>query len=221
MQTHEKCVSELLKVCSNLQNFASTTKEIVLQQKKLTADLLSALSARNEGSTSTHCESKMASYISSRKELIKRAKGLTLFLKQLLNNDSFGTSSLFHKEDNRISSAMKALRCVSVINASMFDFLVLFLPSPMPKPTFGSLVSMVIHKTSGKSIRHTKSTNELTQVDIALQSLRLGVHGDKVQSVQRRLDNLMNMIQGIEIGLDNAYIQLKDTKSCLMNIVSF
>ena len=163
----------------------------------------------------------MASYISSRKELIKRAKGLTLFLMQLLNNDSFGTSSLFHKEDNRISSAMKALRCVSVINASVFDFLVLFLPSPMPKPTFGSLVSMVIHKTSGKSIRHTKSTNELTQVDIALQSLRSGVHGDKVQSVQRRLDNLMNMIQGIEIGLDNAYIQLKDTKSCLMNIVSF
>ena len=105
MRTHEKCVGQLLKVCSNLQNFASTTKEIVLQQKKLTGDLLSALSARNEGSTSTHYERKMASYISSRKDVIKRAKGLTLPLKQLLNDGSFGSPSLFH-EDHWISPAI-------------------------------------------------------------------------------------------------------------------
>ena len=223
MRQHEKCVSELLKVCSNLLNFGGMTKEIVLRHKKLTADLLSELSTYNAGSTSTstHYESKMASYISSRKEVIKRARGLTQSLNQLVNDDSFGSSSLFQQHNHQLSAVIKALTCVSIINASVYESLLLFLLSPVSKPTLGFLVSKLIHKSSAKSIRCTKSGNELTDVDIALQSLRSGFNGDKVQSVLQRLDDLRSMIQGIEIGLDNAYIQLKETKSCLMNIVSF
>ncbi|KAJ8425558.1 hypothetical protein Cgig2_027534 [Carnegiea gigantea] len=201
MRKHKKCVSELLKVCSNLLNFGSTTKEIVLQQKMLTADLLSELSTRNAGSTSTstNYESKMASYISSRKEVIKRAKGLTQSLNQQVNLDSFGSSSLFQKDNHQLSAVIKALTCVNIINASVYESLLLFLSSPVSKPTFGFLVSKLIQKSTSKSIRHTKSGNELTDADIALQSLRSGFNGDKVQSVQQRLDDLIIMIQGIEI----------------------
>lgn len=223
MRKHEKCVTELLTVCSNLLNFGSTTKEIVLQQKMLTAELLSELSTGNAGSTSTstNCESKMASYISSRKEVIKRAKGLTQSLNQLVNIDSLGSSSLFQKDNHQLCAVIKALTCISIINASVYESLLLFPSRPLSKPTLGFLVSKLIHKSSRKSIRHTKSGNELKDVDIGLQSLRPGFNGDKVQSMQQKLEDLMSMIQGIEIGLDNAYIQLKETKSCLMNVVSF
>ncbi|KAJ8425554.1 LOW QUALITY PROTEIN: hypothetical protein Cgig2_027530 [Carnegiea gigantea] len=220
MRQHAKCVSELLKVCSNLLNFGSMTKEIVLQHKKLTADLLSEVSTHNASSTSTSTryESKMASYISSGKQVIKRARGLTQSLNQLVKDDSFGSSSLFQEDNHQLSAVIKALTCVSIINASVYESLLLFLLSPVSKPTLGFLVSKLIHKSSAKSIRCTKSGNELTDVDIALQSLRSGCNRGQVQSVLQRLDDLRSMMQGIEISLDNAYIQLKETKSCLMNI---
>ena len=52
----------------------------------------------NEGSNPTDCEGKMASYVSSRKDVIKRDKRFIQSLKQLVDDDGFGSSSLFQKD---------------------------------------------------------------------------------------------------------------------------
>jgi len=218
LRQHERCVGELVKTCSSLVRVCTSAMEIVLQHREMAKEV--QLSISNNGRERLNMESIVARYTSSRKELIKKATGVILSLKNLDDRN-------FASDDNQQSTVTKALRCVSIINISVYESALVFLSMPVLSPKW-SLLSKVMNKANGKrgGQAKSKSGNELHDVDVALQtflSSRKAVDDDhgKFCAVLENLNAFVGVMEGIESGLESVYKQITKTKSFLMNILSF
>ncbi|XP_021756085.1 uncharacterized protein LOC110721245 [Chenopodium quinoa] len=208
LRQHDKHVGELLKGCSSLLNVCSLINEIVLQQGVVTKKLKNTLTHREE---SLKIGSDVANYTFLRKEVMRKARDILPSL-NLLNSEVLG------EEDCQISTVIKSLRCVSIINLSVFQSLLVFLSMPVSKPK-RSLVSKIMNKGRGKC----ESGNEINDVDMVLHELVSGksVNDEKLCFSVKKLKALADVMEGIESGLENICKQLSQTKVSLMNIASF
>lgn len=198
LHQREKCVGELLKECSRLLNVCSASREMALQQKEMAERLALSLSQRKENSSSL--ESHIAGYDSPRKEVIRRAKGVILSLKHF--SDATFTFDSSKAEEYHLSTVIKSLRCVSIINVSVYESLLFFMSIPVAKPK-RSLVLKLINKGRRKCDDQSKINNELNHVDIAIHTLFSKDTIDDMKShvVQKRLKDLLGVMEGIENGL--------------------
>ncbi|KMT06889.1 hypothetical protein BVRB_6g152270 [Beta vulgaris subsp. vulgaris] len=206
LRQHEKHVGELLKGCSSLLNVCSSIKEIVLQQGAITKELESTLSNTKDGCTN------IANYNSLRKEVIRKAKDVMSSLNQL-------NVSIIEGEDCHLSTMIKSLRCVSIINLSVYESLLSFLSMPVSKPK-RSLVSKLMNKgRRGKC----ESGIEINDVDMVLHELLSGktTNEEKLCFTVGKLRTLVGVMEGMDNGLENMCKQLSETKVFLMNILSF
>ncbi|KMT06891.1 hypothetical protein BVRB_6g152290 [Beta vulgaris subsp. vulgaris] len=205
LRQHEKHVGELLKGCSSLLDVCSSIKKLVVQQLVITKELESNLSNREVGNNN------IASYISSRKEVIRKSKDVFLSLNQL-------NAQVLAGENSHLSTVIKSLKCVSIINLSVYESLMFFLSIPVSKPR-RSLVSRLMNKGRGKC----ESGNELNDVDLVLHELMSGktINDEKLNFAVGKLNALVGVMESVEKGLENMYKQMSETKVFLMNIVSF
>ncbi|XP_021731238.1 uncharacterized protein LOC110698137 [Chenopodium quinoa] len=207
LRQHDKHVGELLKGCSSLLNVCSSIKKIVLQQGVVTKKLENSLTQRE----SLKIGSDVATYTCLRKEVIRKARDILPSL-NLLNSEVLG------EEDCQLSTVIKSLRCVSIINLSVFQSLLVFLSIPVSKPK-RSLVSKIMNKRRGKC----DSGNEINDVDMVLHELvsEKSVNDEKLCFSVKKLKALADVMEGIECGLENICKQLSETKVSLINIASF
>lgn len=208
LRHHEKHVGELLKGCSSLLNVCSSINEVVLHQVAITKRLVSSLSKREE---SLKTGSNIALYNSARKEVIKRAKDVVKSLNQL-------NAEVLGEEDCHRSTVIKSLRCVSIINLSVFESLLLFLSMPVSKPK-RTLVSKLMNKGKWKC----DSGNEINDVDNVLHELvsEKAVIDEKLCFALAKSKALVAVMDGIKNDLESMRTQLSETKVSLMNIASF
>ncbi|XP_021861392.2 uncharacterized protein [Spinacia oleracea] len=208
LQQYEKHVCELLKGCSSLLNICNSIKEAVLHQREATNNLESSLSEKEE---SSKIGSNVASYTCSRKEGIRKIRDILSSLNQL-------NAQVLEEEDCHLSTVIKSLRCVSIINLSVFESLLCFLSMPVAKPK-RSLVSKLMNKGTGKC----NTGNEMNDLDIVLHQLVSGklVTEEKLLFTLKKSKALVDVMQGIEIKLENICKHLSETKVCLIKVVSF
>jgi len=218
LRQHERCVGELVKTCSSLVRACASAMEIVLQHRDMAREVQLFISYN--GRESSSIENIVARYTSLRKELIKKAKGVILSLKKLDDEN-------FASDDYQLSTVIKALRCVNIINISVYESVLVFLSIPVLSPK-GSLVSKLMNKATGKrgDQAKSKSGNELHDIDIALHTLlssRKAVDDDhnKFCAVLENLKAFEGFMEGIENGLESVCKQMIVTKSFLVNILSF
>ncbi|GAB4848401.1 hypothetical protein Ancab_003098 [Ancistrocladus abbreviatus] len=220
-QQHEKFVEELLETSLRLLDICTATREIVLQLKEAVRDLRSALRRRMYDLS---IESSIANYISSRKRIIRSAKGLVSSLKQVEEN--FGSSRVLEDDHHHLSMVIKALRCVSIINISTYESLLFFLSMPVQcklKCSKWSLVSKLMQRRVIESREQAENNNELDNVDLALSAVCCSEapKARNLQLVDKRLEALETGVEGIENGLDSMFRQLIKTRASLLNIISF
>uniref|UniRef100_A0A803MAR1 Uncharacterized protein n=2 Tax=Chenopodium quinoa TaxID=63459 RepID=A0A803MAR1_CHEQI len=156
LHQHEKHVAQLFKGCSSLLSVCSLIKEVVFQQVEISKSLESSLT---ESEDITKMQSNIANYNSFRKDVIRKAKDVLKSLNQL-------NAELLGEEDCHQSTVIKSLRCVSIINLSVFQSLLLFLSIPVSRPK-KSLVSKLMNKGKWKY----ESENEMNDVDNVLHQL--------------------------------------------------
>ncbi|KMT06892.1 hypothetical protein BVRB_6g152300 [Beta vulgaris subsp. vulgaris] len=206
LRQHEKHVGELLKKCSSLLNVCNSIKEVLLQQGAITKEVESALSHRKGES-----QNNIVNYNSSRKEVIRKSKDVLSSLNQL-------NAQVLGEDDCHSSTVIKSLRCVSIINLSVYESLLSFLSMPVSKPK-RSLVSKLMNKGKGKCERG----NEIYDVDMVLHEMISGktVDDAKLCFTVGKLKVLMGVMEGMENGLESMYKELSETKVFLMNILSF
>ncbi|KAK9265521.1 hypothetical protein L1049_001766 [Liquidambar formosana] len=185
---HEDWVDELLDGSVRLLDICNITRDNMLQIKEHVLNLQSAL-RRRKGDMST--EGNIANYVCFRKKIKKDARKLIAALKQM--DQKFGASPLLDT-DYHLSSLIRVLREVSVINISIFQSLLLFLCVPVlkPKPTRWCLVSKLINKGVVACENKQENVNELESVDFALSALCRYNSGEvadleKMQNVHLRL----------------------------------
>ncbi|XP_021756088.1 uncharacterized protein LOC110721247 [Chenopodium quinoa] len=209
IRQHEKHVAELFKGCSSLVNVCSLIKEVVSQQVKIIKSLESSLS-ENEADISK-MQSNIANYNSLRKEVIRKAKEVLKSLNQL-------NAEVLGEEDCNRSTVIKSLRCVSIINLSVFQSLLLFLSIPVSRPK-KSMVSKLMNKGKWKY----ESENEINDVDNVLHQLFSwkDLNDQKLCYALPKSKVLVGVVQGIQNDLEKMFTQLTNTKVSLMNILSF
>ncbi|KNA21800.1 hypothetical protein SOVF_039430 [Spinacia oleracea] len=205
LHQHQKHVGELLKQCSSLLNVCISIKEIVLQQQEITKTLESSLSQRDVSLKIRN--NNIAIYNSSRKEVIRKAKEVVISLNQL-------NAQVLREEDSSRSTVIKSLRCISIINLSVFESLLFFLSMPVYKR---SLVSKLMNKWK------CDSGYEINHIDSLLLELvsRKQVNEDKLCFALAKSKALVGVMEGIQNGLLNMCTQLSETKVSLINILSF
>lgn len=211
LSQHEKHVGVLLKRCSSLLNICGSIMEVVQLQCAITKLLESSLFESKED---TNIETNIGIYTSTRKEVIKKAKNVVMTLNQLLREEEQ------QEEEYNASTVIKSLRCVSIINLSVFESLLDFESLSVSKPK-RTLVSKLMKKGSYKF----ETGNEINDVDNVLHELVLGglsaASDDKLCIAITKLKALVGVMESIETGLNKMCQQLNETKSFLMNIVSF
>ncbi|GAB4847602.1 hypothetical protein Ancab_026664 [Ancistrocladus abbreviatus] len=218
VRQHEKCVNEVLETTSRLLDISTAAREVLLQLKEAGRDLKSGLSSRMGDSS---IESSISAYVSSRKRIVKSAKGLVLSLKQL--DDVFGSEKVLDDDYHRLTMVIKALRCVSIINISIHESLLLFLTRQCkPKSIKWPLVSKLIQRREIECKGRAEKGNELANADAALRAICCSntAEAKKLQSVDNRLEALEKAVQGIENGLDRISRQLIKTRASLLNTLS-
>ncbi|KAL2939688.1 hypothetical protein RDABS01_033846 [Bienertia sinuspersici] len=208
LRQHEKHVGELLKGCSSLLNVCTSIKEVVSKQGLITKEIESSLSEIEERS---NFGTNIVNYNSSRKEVIREAKDVTISLTQV-NDEVLGN------EEYHASTVIKSLKCVSIINLSVFESLLSFMSMPMSKPK-RSLVSKLMNKKRSKC----ETGNEINDVDVVLHELvsMKEVNDDKLCLSLGKLKELKGVMANIENRLDNICKELSKTKVFIMNILSF
>ncbi|KAL2939687.1 Glutamyl-tRNA(Gln) amidotransferase subunit A [Bienertia sinuspersici] len=208
LRQHEKHVGELLKGCSSLLNVCTSIKEVVSKQGLITKEIESSLSEIEEMS---NFGTNIVNYNSSRKEVIREAKDVIMSLTQV-NDEVLG------KEEYHASTVIKSLKCVSIINLSVFESLLSFMSMPVSKPKH-SLVSKLMNKKRSKC----ETGNEINDVDVVLHELvsMKEVNDEKLCLSLGKLKELMGVMANIENRLDNICKELSKTKVFIMNILSF
>ncbi|XP_021756086.1 uncharacterized protein LOC110721246 [Chenopodium quinoa] len=210
LRQHEKHVAELFKGCSSLLNACSLIKEVVFQQVEITKSLESSFTEKED---ILKIRSNIANYNSLRKEVIGKAKDILMSLNQL-------NAEVLGDEDCHRSTVIKSLRCVSIINLSVFESLILFLSVPMSRQK-KSLVSKLMNK-AGKW--KYESGNEINDVDNVLHQLVSTKDANDQKLLCYSLGKskvLVGVVEGIQNDLEKMCTQLSNTKLSLMNILSF
>ncbi|KAL2939675.1 putative methyl-accepting chemotaxis protein YoaH [Bienertia sinuspersici] len=210
LRQHEKHVGELLKGCSSLLNVCTSIKEVVSKQGLITKEIETSLSDTKERSKFGCNVSK---YNSTRKEVIRDVKDVIMSLNQI-NDEVLGKD-----QDCHLSTVIKSLKCVSIINLSVYESLMCFMSLPMSKSK-RSFFAKLMNKGKGKGV----VGNEISDVDVALHELNSekGATNEKVcVSSLGKLKALVNVLDKFENGLENMHKELSQTKVCLMNILSF
>uniref|UniRef100_A0A803MAR0 Uncharacterized protein n=2 Tax=Chenopodium quinoa TaxID=63459 RepID=A0A803MAR0_CHEQI len=208
LRQHEKHVAELFKGCSSLLNVCSSIKEVVFQQVEITKSLESSLTEKED---ILRIRSNIANYNSLRKEVIGKAKDILMSLNQL-------NAEVLGDEDCHRSTVIKSLRCVSIINLSVFESILLFLSVPVSKPK-KTLVSKLMNKGKWKY----ESGNEINDVDNVLHQLvsTKDANDQKLCYALGKSTVLVGVVEGIQNDLEKMCTQLTNTKLSLMNILSF
>ena len=209
LSQHEKHVGVLLKRCSSLLNICGSIMEIVQLQCAITKLLKSSLSESKED---TNIETNIGIYTSTRKEVIKKAKNVVMTLNQLLGEEQ--------EEECNASTLIKSLRCVSIINLSVFESLLNFESLPVSKPK-RTIVSKLMNKGSACKF---ETGNQINDVDNVLHELVLGgsaASDDMLCIAITKLKGLVGVMESLQTVLNKMSHQLIQTKAFLMNIVSF
>ncbi|GAB2251861.1 hypothetical protein Droror1_Dr00004708 [Drosera rotundifolia] len=217
LHQYERCIHGLLETSLILLDTCSATRELVMQLKEVGRELGSTL-RRRKGDDDSSIEGHLTSYVSSRKRIAKSANALASSLKRVDIN--FGT--LDNADHHRLSMLTKALRCVTIINMSVYESLLFFLSMPVARPSKWSSVSRMLSKRVADCEEQAQKAHELRDVDVAIGALCRGnkVEGEKVQLAAKRLEILEAGMEGIENGLDAMYRQLIRTRASLLNIMS-
>lgn len=219
---HEKCVEELLDGSVRLLDICGITRDTMLQIKEHVRALQSAL-RRRKGDSSI--ESNINNYTCFKKKLKKDVKNLITALKQMENK--WGAISPVLAQDHHLSAVIRVLREVCVMNVSVFQSLLLFLTVPLSKPkaTRWSLVSKLLHKGVIACEEKQENVNEMEVADAALSTLcrnasSEGVDAKKIQSANKKLEDLEIGIEDMENGLECVFRSLIKTRASFLNIIS-
>lgn len=219
---HEKCVEELLDGSVRLLDICGITRDAMLQIKEHVRALQSAL-RRRKGDSSI--ESNINNYTCFKKKLKKDVKKLITALKQMENK--WGAISPVLAQDHHLSAVIRVLREVCVMNVSVFQSLLLFLTVPLSKPkaTRWSLVSKLMHKGVIACEEKQENVNEMEVADAALSTLcrnasSEGVDAKKIQSANKKLEDLEIGIEDMENGLECVFRSLIKTRASFLNIIS-
>ncbi|XP_030923534.1 uncharacterized protein LOC115950480 [Quercus lobata] len=219
---HEKCVEELLDGSVRLLDICGITRDTMLQIKEHVRALQSAL-RRRKGDSSI--ESNINNYTCFKKKLKKDVKNLITALKQMENK--WGAISPVLAQDHHLSAVIRVLREVCVMNVSVFQSLLLFLTVPLSKPkaTRWSLVSKLMHKGVIACEEKQENVNEMEVADAALSTLcrnasSEGVDAKKIQSANKKLEDLEIGIEDMENGLECVFRSLIKTRASFLNIIS-
>lgn len=170
----------------------------------------------------SNSESEISTYFSVRKEVTKTAKSLALQLRQVEESVAYANEV---SEDFEV---IRVLRCVSIINISVFESVLRLLSMPLTSSwkikssyKFGLISKLLVTKRNKSVISEgniPKSGNELSDVDVVLH----GFEGDRFDHdfAKKRLEVLEAALRGIDDGLNKISKQLSRTRASLMNIIS-
>ncbi|GAB4848404.1 hypothetical protein Ancab_003101 [Ancistrocladus abbreviatus] len=194
LHQHEKCVNVLLDTTSTLLDTCTATRDIVLQLKEATNFLRSSLPSKM---TDSSIESSISNYISSRKRIVKSAKGLVLSLKQV--DEMLQPEKVLDNDHHQLTMPCK------------------------PKSNKWSLVSKLMQRREIEWEEQAEKGNELDNVDAALRAFCFSktAEAKKLQSVDITLEALDKGVESIEKGLDSVSRQLIETRASLSSIISF
>ncbi|XVF18119.1 hypothetical protein REPUB_Repub10bG0184600 [Reevesia pubescens] len=223
---NKKWNNELLDCSLKHLDLCGNTRDAILSMKQSAIELQSALRRSKGGELSI--EINISAYICSRKTMKKEIANSLASLKQMDNNRLM--SEFPQLEQNRhISAVVGLLREASLITASIFHTLLLFLsPSFLkPKPSKWSLVSKLVRKgLSLTACEEQHNMNELERVDVAVsnllqQSSKEGFdQEEKLQPAKVKLESLDAIFEGFEDGLECLFRSLIPTRVSLLNILS-
>ncbi|RZC66882.1 hypothetical protein C5167_010565 [Papaver somniferum] len=213
---NEKWVEDVLDGFVRLIDVCGTARDIMTQMKENAGELRSVLRRRAEESCK---EEKVEAYVSCKKKLNKCLNKCVEDLKKL---DKKLVSAPLLVQDNQnthLEMVVKNLREVRASTVSVFQYSVMAFVSEQKNTKWG-LVSKLVQKGPAKS---DDEPDVVECVDIALRSLfrRVSSKADEaknVQLVQKRLEELEDGIEGVEVGLECISRRLIQTRVSLLNI---
>ncbi|XWS42208.1 hypothetical protein CRYUN_Cryun17cG0148400 [Craigia yunnanensis] len=218
---NEKWDNELLDFSLKQLDLCGSTRDAILSMKQSVRELQSALRRSKGGELSI--ESNISAYISSSKIIKKEIANSFTSLKQM---DNIFRNFPQLDQKHHLSAVAELLREASLITASIFHTLLLFLsPSLLkPKPSKWSLLSKLVRKGL-TACEEQQKMDELERVDAAvtnllLQSSREDSEEEKIQSAQLKLESLDAIFEGFEDGLECLFRSLIHTRVSLLNIIS-
>ncbi|EEF40670.1 conserved hypothetical protein [Ricinus communis] len=146
----------------------------------------------------------------------KEANKLIAELKQMDNK--LGALQL-PDQDQHLSALIRVLREVNVKNSSVFQSFLLFLATPVSKPTQSrwSMVSKLMHKRTPACEETQEIVNELQSVDYALNEMS---NVDNIQIARKKLQDLEISIEELENCLERVFRHLIKTRASILNIFS-
>eukprot|EP00257_Ricinus_communis_P017799 XP_015576323.1 uncharacterized protein LOC8268737 [Ricinus communis] len=209
----QKCLNQLIDWSVRLIDACSITRDAMLQFKEQVQALQSAL-RRRKGDLSI--QENIDDYSCFRKKMRKEANKLIAELKQMDNK--LGALQL-PDQDQHLSALIRVLREVNVKNSSVFQSFLLFLATPVSKPTQSrwSMVSKLMHKRTPACEETQEIVNELQSVDYALNEMS---NVDNIQIARKKLQDLEISIEELENCLERVFRHLIKTRASILNIFS-
>lgn len=221
-------VQELVDGSVRFLDICDNTRNAVLVIKESIRELQSAI--RRSKYEDSGVENSMAAYICSRKRIKHESlKKSFASLRQL--DYTAGASPPLQLENELTAAVIRVLREASSVTSSIFNSLLSFLAVPVhwrPKPSRWTLVSRLVQKGAIiRSNNQTEGTNELENLDMAMEEIQLGSLNkdgetkEKIQSIVReKLLGLDSNIERIEHGTEGLFRELIHTRVSLLNIIS-
>ncbi|XP_004512242.1 uncharacterized protein [Cicer arietinum] len=212
----EKFVEELLDGSVRILDICGITRDTMLQIKENVEALHSSI-RRRKGDSSI--ETSVYEYNLFTKKMKKNVTKLITSLKQM--ESKFGASQVLN-EDKEFVDVIRVIREVIVMNLSIFQFLLTFLTAPKSKSNKWLKVANLMNNKKVTSSSCDDNLNELKCVEECLKTLlREGSNNiEKMKDANEKLENLENVIEMIENGLENVFRRLVKTRVCLLNIMT-
>ncbi|KAE9614586.1 hypothetical protein Lal_00012149 [Lupinus albus] len=208
----DNCVEEVLDGSMRILDICGITRDTLLQIKENVQALHSSLRRRKGDSNIEESVGKYNSFIKNMKKNVKK------LMKSLRQMDSkFGVSSLLDF-DNHLSSLVRVLREVILMNLSIFQLILSFLTMSSSKSnaTKWLLLAKIMHKRV-----ITCEDNELHCVEVVLSTLLSeGTNGEKMQATNEKLEALENAIESLENALERVFRLMIKSRTSLLNIIS-
>ncbi|XP_023552100.1 uncharacterized protein LOC111809869 [Cucurbita pepo subsp. pepo] len=214
---NRELVDELVEGFIKLLDTCGKTRDMILQIQEQAQALQSAL-RRRKGDLSIR--NAIANYTNLRKKMKKEALKLISSTKQM--DEKIGSSHLMN-QDLHLYAVNRALKESCFFTISIFASLLSFvaIQSVKSKPNRWALVSKVLMRRGAiASEENNQISNELDDVDAAIDTLGNGVDADNLQSARRSLEGLEMGMEGFENGLKGIFRQMIRARACLLNLIS-